>query len=148
MVNSYTKLKDKHTEELNAFSNKNCFWAFSEKQFEEGMQKLGLDNVKENYPKLLKLPGGGFLLKEKESEWDALFKKFRTEEQDMIDADTTGTGYIKEMFVYEMNNHEYSYTGDISDTLRSLGLTLDKINANENLLNGFRLARQEAYFNS
>lgn len=147
-MNKYKELKDTHEVELNNFSGKNCFWAFSEKQFEEGMQKLGLDNIKENYSKLLKLPGGGFLLKEKATEWDTLFKKFRFEEQAMIDADTAGTGYIKDMFIYEMNSHEYSYTGDISDTLRSLGLTLDEINANEALLNGFRLARQEVYFNS
>ena len=104
--------------------------------------------MKDNYSKLLKLPGGGFILKEKGKEWDALFKKFRTEEQSMIDADTTGANYIKDMFVYEMENHEYSYTGDITDTLRSLDMTLDKINANEALLNGFRLARQEVYFNN
>ena len=44
------------------------------------------------------------------------------------------------MFKYELDNHEYGYTGDAEDTIEALGLTWDEINSNENLLNGFKKA--------
>lgn len=62
-----------------------------------------------------------------------------------IAADRDGTGYIHEMFYYELINHEYGYTCDVSDTLMALGYTMEKIESNPALLNGFTLAKNKIF---
>ena len=57
-----------------------------------------------------------------------------------IQADPDGTGFIFQMFRYELANHEYSYTGDLAETLDALGITTDEVNASPALLNGLHLA--------
>ena len=56
--------------------------------------------------------------------------------KDAISNDTTGDGFIYDMFNYELANHEYSYTWDVSDTLNELGFTIDYVKSNKNVLNG------------
>ena len=67
-------------------------------------------------------------------------KRHRQEEKDAIKNDLTGEGYIKDMFEYELANHEYGYTNNIDDTLIALGLTIDNINNDERLKHGLELA--------
>ena len=45
------------------------------------------------------------------------------------------------MFVYELEDHEYGYTGDDSDTLDALNLTIEDVLQNPALLNGLRRAK-------
>ena len=54
-----------------------------------------------------------------------------------------GTGYIYQMFLYELANHEYGYTGDVTDTLDALGLTEDEIANSKPLLHGLNKAIKE-----
>ena len=54
--------------------------------------------------------------------------------------DLTGEGYIKDMFEYELANHEYGYTYDLEDTLNAIGLSMEEINNDERLKHGFDLA--------
>ena len=49
------------------------------------------------------------------------------------------------MFESELSNHEYVYTGDLTDTLAALGLTMKEIETNENLRNGLNLALNRYY---
>lgn len=104
------------------------------------MKKLGL--ALSDTSKICRTGAGGYILREKGDEYKALFARFRNEEKQAIANDKDGTGYIQEMFEYELANHEYGYTRDASDTFRALGLSMDEINANKNLLNGFTLARK------
>lgn len=69
----------------------------------------------------------------------------RTEKemQEAIDNDKTGEGFIKEMFKYELANHEYCITYELDDTLDALGLTIEEINNNQALKHGLELARKE-----
>jgi hypothetical protein len=62
---------------------------------------------------------------------------------DAIKSDTTGEGFIKEMFSFQLGNHEYCYTWDETDALDSLGLTHEDVENNEALANGLRLAKIE-----
>lgn len=48
------------------------------------------------------------------------------------------------MFLTELENHEYSYTGDAEDTLDALGYTIDEIYADDLLRHGFEKAIQRA----
>jgi hypothetical protein len=47
------------------------------------------------------------------------------------------------MFLYELANHEYTYTNDLEDTLSALDLTPDDINSNKALKKGLQKAVTE-----
>lgn len=58
-------------------------------------------------------------------------------------ADEDGTGFLYQMFKYELDNHEYGYTGDFEDTLDSLGLTWEEVTASPRLLKALDKASSE-----
>ena len=114
----YLELKAKHQSEIDNFP---MFFAFNNDQLQEGMDKLGT-----NKTELLSIGGGGFLRKIDSESFEALWKNIKQERAEARkDAD-----YLVDMFRYELNNHEYCYTWDLTDTLNSLDLTMDDINNN------------------
>jgi hypothetical protein len=136
-MNEYLKLKERQEKETNAMP---IFWAFSDKQFKEGMKSFGLDPEKD-LDKIYSIPGGGY---QKKTDAKALRDQFTRHEKEMADAiaaDKTGEGFIFEMFDYELGNHEYVYTCDISDTLDALGLTIEDLAKNPALRAGLKAAR-------
>lgn len=54
-----------------------------------------------------------------------------------------GYGYIKDMFVSELENHEYSYTHDLDETLNALELTREQVFNSPTLSHGLELAKKE-----
>ena len=114
-------------------------FAFSDKQFEEGMQKLGL--TKKDTDKVYSFGGGGFYKKTDAEALRNMFDKHEKEMQEAIDNDLTGDGFIFEMFDYELANHEYCITWDSEPTLQALGLTIEEVKASEKLLYSFNKAR-------
>ena len=48
--------------------------------------------------------------------------------------------FLQSAFEYELANHEYIITYDISDTLRSLGITLKEYQENERYQNIMKVA--------
>lgn len=72
-----------------------------------------------------------------------MFKRHKEEINTEIANDKTGSGFIKDMFKYELINHEYGYTMDLQDTISSLGLSIEDINNSSNLSNGLNLAINE-----
>lgn len=60
-----------------------------------------------------------------------------------ISDDKTGDGFIYQMFLYELNNHEYGYTGDSEETLDALDYTMEQVQADARLLHGFEKARKK-----
>ena len=64
----------------------------------------------------------------------------RLKKENAIAADTTGDGFIFDMFVYELANHEYCITYDLEDTLDALGLTPEEVNADKRLSHGLNKA--------
>lgn len=117
-------------------------FAFSNAQFDEMMRGWGLDPEKD-VGKLLRLPGGGFVQKK---DADLLHKTGERHDAELaaaIEEDKTGEGFIYEMFLYELDNHEYGYTGDLDDTLDALGYTFEEIAANAKLFRGLEKARKE-----
>lgn len=57
-----------------------------------------------------------------------------------IEADTTGNGFIFQMFYCELVNHEYGYTGQAEEALDALGYTLEQVQADQRLCRGFEWA--------
>lgn len=137
-MNRYKELKDKHQQEVNSFP---MMFAFSQEQFDKGMKKLGLEPS--DTDKIYSLGGGGYYKKSDAEALHEMFNRHEKEMQEAINNDTTGEGFIYNMFRYELNNHEYSYTREIDDTLDALGLTKEEINNSKNLLHGLKKASND-----
>ena len=83
---TYVQMKNRHQKEYEDFS-KNCvFFAFSNDQFNEGMQKLGLDPDKDT-DKIYRTFGGGFILRTKSKEQEELFNRFEQEQKQAIEGE-------------------------------------------------------------
>lgn len=138
MKNKYEEIKNKHQKRVNDFP---LGFAFSNEQFKNMMEKWGL--TENDTDKIVSIDGGGFLRKTDIEEYNKMWTEIRKEHKDLIEQDKTGEGYIKEMFTYELENHEYSITYDLEDTLDALELTHDEVMNNPNLKHGLELARKE-----
>ena len=93
--------------------------------------------------KIARIPYGGFIQKKDAPLMHETFARHHRELQDAMDADPTGEGFIKDMFLYELENHEYSYTGTAEDALDSLGLSFEDVAADPRLARGLDLAEKE-----
>lgn len=140
-MNKYAELSAKHQAEVNAFP---FMWAFSKKQFEEGMAQLGL--LPTDTDKIYSIGSGGYIRKTDSDALAAMMDRHAAERQAAIDADTTGEGFILDMFTYELDNHEYCITWDLEPTLDALGLTVEEINASPALLHGLKLAERRCRY--
>lgn len=138
MANRYAVLREKQQEEFNKLP---LGFAFSNKQFDEMMKGWGLDPDKD-LDKIYQIPGGGFVQKKDHALLHETMDRHQKEMEEAITADPDGTGFVYEMFLYEMDNHEYGYTGDLEDTLDALGMTIEEIAASEKLMAGLEKAKK------
>ena len=134
-MNKYLKMRDENQKKI---SNFNMFFAFSKEQFEEGLEKMKL--TEKEIEKLVSIGGGGYILKKDREKFDLMFEEIQKSQDKAIENDISGENFIFDMFKYELNNHEYSYTWEIDETLEVLGITKKEINKKSNLLNGLNLA--------
>ena len=123
-MNAYKALKDKHQAEVNAFPMK---FAFGEDQFKRMMKEFGLRQSETD--KILTCGGGCYYQKSDAPALHDMFARHAAERKSAMDADATGDGYLYHMFLYELANHEFGYTGTYGDTLADLGLTLEQVRA-------------------
>ena len=112
------ELKKRHEQELNTFLDSNVFFAFNNEQFEEGLKKLNCS--KEDITGFI---AGGIILKNKVSEYLEMSKRHKSELAKKAKEDKEAQ--IK-LLVYELGNHEYGYTGDPTDAIKSLGFKVSK----------------------
>ena len=138
-MNSYIEMKQRHQAEVNAFPMK---FAFTQESLERGMRELGLD-PKKDMKKIVAIPGGGFIRESDKQEFLDLFARHDKERKEADAADKDGTGYLYHMFRYELANHEYAYTRDVSSTLDALGYTLEEIAEDPALSDAFLNARED-----
>lgn len=131
----YLKLKQKQQKEVNEFP---FGFAFNNQQFKDMMKEFGLKE--KDTDKIYSLGAGSYIRKSDSEAMEQMFARHRKEIEDEIKKDIDGTGFIYEMFRYELSNHEYCVTYDIEPTLDALGLTLDKINKHQNLVKGLKKA--------
>jgi hypothetical protein len=121
---TYTELKTRQEKEHNNFP---FMFAFSNKQFSEGMKKLGL--LPTDTDKILSIGGGGYIRKTDRIALSNMTKRHHKETEKAMQDDQ----YLYAMFLYELGNHEYCITYDVTDTLSSLGLTVEDVNASERM---------------
>lgn len=137
--NRYFELRNKQQNRFNEWTEGKMFFAFSEEQFNDGMKEIGLD-PKQDIEKIVRIPGGGYLLKKYRGDMERIFDEHEKEIQDLIASDPDGLGFVYEMFYAELANHEFSYTRDPDDALDALGLTYREVILDEKLAAGFRKA--------
>jgi hypothetical protein len=133
-MNTYIELKERHQREVNELP---LYFAFSKDQFEEVLKTLGLTSEETDQLRSL---GGGFYHKDNAEKIHETFARHEKERKEAISSDKKGNGYIYDMFLYELNNHEYGYTWDTSDALAALDLTLDEIEKSKPLKFGLKKA--------
>lgn len=129
---TYRQLRDKQEKEFNAFP---CFFAFSNQQFNEGMEKLGVQDTAELY----RGAGGMFYRKTDSDKLKAMMERFEKELFGAYENDD----FLYDAFLYELGNHEYSITLDPEETCDALGYTVDEVMQDARKLGIFRQAEQE-----
>lgn len=134
-MNAYAEMSKRHQEETNALP---MYWAFSDEQFDKKLKELGL--TRKDTGKLCKTFGGGFCLASDAKMIADTLIRHRKELEAAIKADETGDGFIKDMFLYELRNHEYTYTLDTEETLNAFGFSEAEVEADPRLKHGLEMA--------
>lgn len=130
-MNKYVELKSRQQKEINDFP---LFFAYSNKQFDEGMRKLGLEPNETD--KIYKLGNtGGFYRK---SDSQKLKDMFDRHDKEMFEA-MKDDEFVLQMFEYELGNHEFYITYNYDDALRACGLKFDELD--ERMLGLLKTAR-------
>ena len=142
-MNLYTKQKKAQQARINDFLHKYAFFAFDEDQFKEDLESLG--PTKEDTGQLVRIQGGGYVLKEKVPELKQMLQDFAEERQAAINDPDTGQQFAIDMFRTELNDHEYSYTGDPTEAFEALGYTMQEIRADASLLAAFNTAVRQIF---
>ncbi len=137
-MNAYAEMKKRHQAETNALP---MYWAFTEERFDAILKELGL--TKNDTDKLCKTFGGGFCLAKDAQMIADTLRDHRREVEEAIAADETGDGFIKDMFLNELRNHEYTYTCEVEETVEACGFTMEQVENDERLLNGLEAAAKQ-----
>ena len=138
-MNKYAELRKRQQDEFNAVP---LGFAFGNKQFEEMMKKWGLDPDKD-LDKIYSVGFGGYIQRKDADLLHETRKRHGAEMKAAIEEDKTGEGFIYEMFLYELDNHEFGYTGDTEDTLEALGYTAREVFSSPRLKRGMEKAIKE-----
>lgn len=133
-MNKYRELKSKHQIEVNAFP---FGFAFNKDQYDIMMDKWGLKPTHRS--QIIYMGGGSFVRKSDYNAMHEMFDRHEAERKAAMQDDE----YLYQMFDYELGNHEYGYTQDLTDTLEALGLTIDEINTDPRMANALKRAIAE-----
>lgn len=136
-MNQYIEMRNRHQEEFNALPMKA---AFGEAQFKEMMHEWGLQTGKKSLEKIVHIAGGVYMLKKDLHLYHEMSERHYQEMRDAIASDTTGEGFIYDMFSYELGNHEYTYTRDVTDAIYACGMTLREVCDDPRLIHGLEKA--------
>jgi hypothetical protein len=119
-IESYQELKARQQKEVDGFEG--IFFAFNNKQFSEGMEKIGLtENQKD---KIYSLGGtGGFILKERSKALHEMLDRHSVE----LKQNRKDRKFLLEALTYELKNHEYCITHSVTEALDSLGLEIKDV---------------------
>ncbi len=110
---TYQEQNARHRAEIEAFPME---FAFSTAQLEEALAKLGATRAE-----VCTIGGGGIIRKADGPALDALFTRHAAERDEAYKDDA----FLLDALTYELDNHEYGYTGDPEPALLALGLTVD-----------------------
>lgn len=105
---NYQELRKEREAKYNTlFRDCKVFWAFSKQQFQEGKEKIGVENDEE----LCTIMGGGCMPKANAKKLKDGMDAIDKWEKDLMQKHNLEEAHIK----YELANHECWYTGNIED---------------------------------
>ena len=136
MKNIYEEFKERQQKETNDLP---IYFAFGNAQLQERANELGFESIDDMTNNVVGIGAGGFCKKEDYQNIINTFKKHDEELKENLKNDE----FLKSAFEYEMSNHEYIITYDISDTLRSLGITLEEYRESERMQKLFKEAKED-----
>lgn len=123
---TYMEYKDKRQKEVNELP---MYFAFSDKQFNELMVKLGYNDENVFLKDIMTIGGGSIILKKNK---ELIMNTF-----DRIDKELTenfkNDEFLESAFEYELGNHEYCITYDINETLDALDISYDEYKMSERI---------------
>lgn len=132
----YIELKNKYQDKVDNF--KGLIFAFTEQQLEEGLKKINATRRD-----ITPIGLGGFVLKDRVHEFKQIHKNFKRELKEHIDNDPDGENFVKNMFLYELNNHEYIVSHDEEPALRALDLSYEDLKEEPKLKHGLECAMKD-----
>ena len=130
-MNPYLSMRERHRNDYNNFP---WFFAFNDKQFYEGLGKLGLG--RDEVEKVTSIGHGGYCRK---SDVERLYDMGNKHKLEIAEA-MKGEYFAEQALTCELANHEYNYTGDATDALMALGLSEDLVNKDPVLSRALRKA--------
>ena len=133
MAETYIEMNERHQREINALPLK---FAFSNKQYDDILKAWNITPDEAKAGALLSIGGGGYVRAEDKQLYTNTVERIYNETQTAIEEDKTGEGFIYQMFLYELANHEFSYTLDTEETLMALGIEEEEIKNNSALRRG------------
>lgn len=136
MKNIYEEFKERQQKETN---NLPIYFAFGNAQLQEKADELGFKSIDDMINNVVGIGAGGFCKKEDHQNIINTFKKHDEELKENLKNDE----FLKSAFRYEMSNHEYVVTYDVSDTLRALGITLEEYQKSERMQKLFKEAKKD-----
>ncbi len=140
-MEGYKELRERQQQEINNFP---LGFAYNNRQFEEMMTEWGLNAKKDSdLAQVSSLFAGAYILKKDILAYKSMTQRHNRELAAAIAEDKTGENFIYEMFLYELDDHEYGYTRDTEDTLDALGYTAAEVIGNPRLKCGLEKAIAE-----
>lgn len=122
----YDEMRAKHQERVN---NLPMYFAFGDAQFKELMQKLGYQEEEKFLNDIFTIGAGSIVLKKDK---DLVLNTFLENDKEMLQA-FENDDFLLSAFEFELSNHEYIITYDISDTLRALGISWEEYQKDERM---------------
>jgi len=122
-IETHIEQQQRHSAEFGKLEG--IFFAFSNEQFAEGMQKVGFGGPTEVDETTLvyALGNGGYIRKDKFAEFRAMVVRHKVERKNRLKDEKA----LLESLVYELRNHEFSYSHDDTEAIEALGLTKEEI---------------------
>lgn len=119
-MGKYIEYKDEFEKTVNNFP---MMFAFSNEQLEQGKKQLGVTDNKE----LISIGDGGFIKKtDRQAYLDMVDYLKEKLQQGLFNDDE----FLYEAFLYELGNHEYCITYDLTDMLDTLCLDEEQVRNN------------------
>ena len=123
--NIYLEFKEEQQNKINKLP---IYWAFGQEQLNELMEKLNIKNDDELKEKCFGI-FGGLALKEDKQLIINTFKQNNEELKERLKNDD----FLRDALEYELANHEYIITFDITDALDVLGITHKEYQTNKRI---------------
>ena len=133
----YSQHKSRQESELDAMP---MFFAYSRELLQEQMETKGITSVDE----IISIGAGGYI---KKDDLNSLVERVKRHVNEDTEA-KKDPEFAYQMFLYELGNHEYCITYDLTDTLDACGVTEEELENDPVLSEAMTRARKDYLANA